>query len=211
VSKKRVTLLYVLAGVTGLALFLGVRYMATGRIARIDIIAILIAAIVAALVSWLALRHVRRQQTAGETSGGKKGKVWTVALMVAMLYSALSIYGMYDHDREARRNQQVKGDLRKNTRIVRLRAGERDATGWVPAQSTDGRFAVSMPNVFHETVTKTAYHDREEEFSSLGTRFQDAKFVATVIPYEDLNKEPAERQRNFLAKMERTRGGRSRF
>lgn len=210
-SRKHRALLTVLGTLTAMLGFLGLRFMANGHISRVDIVAVFMAVAVTFLVLWVTFRHTSHRQAAGGTLSSRKRKILSAIFVVCLLYCLFSIYGFFHRDFTARERGKAEEGVRKTVRFVRFKAGERDATGWVTARPVDGQFAVMMPDLFNELRGKIISEGQEEQFSSLVCRFQDAKFAATVIPYEEPDKELAERRKDFLDKMEQTRGGQVRI
>jgi len=155
----------------------------------------------------VTFRRTSHRQTAGGIPPSGKRKILSVIFVVSLLYCLVSVYGFFRRDFTGRERGKAEEGIRRTVRFVRFEAGERDATGWVAARPVDGQFAVMMPDLFNEFRGKIISQGQEEQFSSLISRFQDAKFTATVIPYEEPDKELAERRKDFLEKMKQTRGG----
>ncbi len=97
--------------------------------------------------------------------------------------------------------------MRKKTRIIRTGAGQRDATGWVPARSRDGRFSVHMPDYFIEAVTEMSRTGRTEPLPVLSASFKEANFMVVTLPCKDPEKTPAMRMQKALARIKQTQGG----
>jgi hypothetical protein len=70
-------------------------------------------------------------------------------------------------------------------RMHRKQAGEPDATGWMSAQSTEGRFSVRMPIRFNDfTVVETNVNAPAERTHTVGARSSEGiALVATRIVY----------------------------
>lgn len=206
-SQKNATWLVVLGTLAGILFVLGMRFKIHGRLSSVDLVAVLAVVTSVLLAVWPTFRYMSRRQAAGVTFSSRKQKILIVLLVIGSLWGLLSISSFFRHDLAARDRRQAAEDIRKTVRFVRFKAGQRDATGWVAARSTDGQFAVMMPDLFNELRAKVVRHGQEEQFSSLIARSDEAKFTATVIPYEEPDKELAERRKDFLAEMEQTRGG----
>ena len=204
-SNKRMVVLFVAPTVVGLGLFLGARYIARGRISTTDWVAVAGGLAIAGVAFWASARRAAKRQSP-ETAPPLSMRT-KVLLGVVMLISLSSFHDLFKDAAVGHRRRQRREQMRKKARIIRTGAGRRDATGWVPARSTDGRFSVQMPNLFNEMVTEMPRQGRTEPLTALSALFKDAKFMVVTLPCDDPEKTPAMRLQMVIARMKQIRGG----
>lgn len=89
-------------------------------------------------------------------------------------------------------------------KMHRQQAGEPDATGWMLAESTEGRFSVRMPIRFNDfTVVETNANAPAERTHTVGARSSEGiALVATRIVY----RKGAAGAKEYFARLERGEG-----